>query len=163
MNTLLLFFALPIATIILAIALQKILKCPILVAAIFFAIYLIVTYAAFDSSFLVFAIAYTIIAYITAVITKLTCNFIAKWNEYNRNWCQCNDQNNTNTAQNVTAISNGTWCCTSKSNPTITLRTQSNNNCLNNSANNLQNNPMVILTNGNERNGRNCNCACGRR
>ena len=32
MNILLLFFALPIATIILAIAAQKILKCPILVA-----------------------------------------------------------------------------------------------------------------------------------
>ena len=33
---LLLFFALPVATIILAVVLQKILKCPILVAATFF-------------------------------------------------------------------------------------------------------------------------------
>ena len=41
MNILLIFFALPIATIIISIALQKILKCPILVAAIIFAIFLI--------------------------------------------------------------------------------------------------------------------------
>ena len=70
MNTILLFFALPIATIILAIVLQKILKNPVLVAATFFAIYLIVTFAVFDSDFLIFAIAYTIIAYITAVLVK---------------------------------------------------------------------------------------------
>ena len=48
---LLLFFALPVATIILAVVLQKILKCPILVAATFFAIFLIVAFAIFDSSF----------------------------------------------------------------------------------------------------------------
>ena len=40
MNILLIFFALPIATIIISIALQKILRCPILVAAIIFAIFL---------------------------------------------------------------------------------------------------------------------------
>ena len=76
MNTLLLFFALHIATIILAIAAQKILKCPFLVAGVFFAIYLIVAFAAFDASFLVFAVIYTIIAFITAVITKIITNFI---------------------------------------------------------------------------------------
>ena len=44
MNVLLIFFALPIATIIISIALQKILKCPPLVASIIFAIFLIVTF-----------------------------------------------------------------------------------------------------------------------
>ena len=76
MNALLLFFALPVATIILAIVLQKILKCPWLVAATFFAIYLIVTYAAFNSSFLIFAIVYTILAYIAALLTRIICNLI---------------------------------------------------------------------------------------
>ena len=38
MNILLIFFALPIATIIISIALQKIFKCPPLVAAVIFAI-----------------------------------------------------------------------------------------------------------------------------
>ena len=52
MNTLLLFFALPVATVILAIVLQKILNNPLLVAATFFAIYLVVAFTAFDASFL---------------------------------------------------------------------------------------------------------------
>ena len=76
MNTLLLFFALPVATIILAIVLQKILNNPLLVAATFIAIYLIVTFAAFDASFLVYAIAYTILAYITAVLTRIICRLL---------------------------------------------------------------------------------------
>lgn len=84
MNTLLLFFALPVATIILAIVLEKILDCPVLVAATFFAIYLVVTFAVFDSSFLVYAIIYTILAFITAAIVKAICNFIKN--------C-CNNQN----------------------------------------------------------------------
>lgn len=75
---LLLFFALPVATIILAIVLQKILKCPILVAATFFAIYLIVAFAIFDASFLIFVIAYTILAYIAAYLTKFLCETFGK-------------------------------------------------------------------------------------
>ena len=66
MNTLLLFFALPVATVLLAIVLQKILKNPVLVAITFFAVYLIVAFAAFDETFLVYAIVYTILAFITA-------------------------------------------------------------------------------------------------
>ena len=85
MNILLLFFALPIATIILAIAAQKILKCPILVAGVFFAIYLIVAFAVFNAGFLVFVVIYTIIAFLTAVITKLIAKFI-----------ECNENNNNN-------------------------------------------------------------------
>lgn len=73
MNTLLIFFALPVATIILSIVLQKILKNPLLVAATFFAIYLIVAFAFSDSSFLVLTILYTILAYLTAVLTKWIC------------------------------------------------------------------------------------------
>lgn len=70
---LLLFFALPIATIILAIVFQKILKSPILVAGTFFAIYLILAFTAFDESFLIYAILYTILAFIVASITQFIC------------------------------------------------------------------------------------------
>lgn len=73
---LLLFFALPIATIILAVVFQKILKCPFLVATTFFAIYLILAFTAFDESFLVNAIVYTILAFITASIVQLICKII---------------------------------------------------------------------------------------
>lgn len=73
---LLLFFALPIATIILAVVFQKILKCPLLVAATFFAIYLILAFTAFDESFLVNAIIYTILAFIVASIVQFLCRVV---------------------------------------------------------------------------------------
>ena len=60
---LLIFFALPIATIIVSIALQKILKCPPLVSAIIFAIFLIVTFVINNLNFLIATIVYTIISY----------------------------------------------------------------------------------------------------
>jgi hypothetical protein len=74
MNTLLIFFALPVATIILAIVLERILRCPILTSATFFAIYLIVAFAVFDASFLVFVIVYTILAFVTALIAEIFFN-----------------------------------------------------------------------------------------
>lgn len=109
MNTLLLFFALPIATIILAIAAQKILKCPFLVAGVFFAIYLIVAFTAFDASFLVYAVVYTIIAFITAVLTEIITNFI----EDNRNDCGCgrNNVSNVNSTANTSNINSNNCGC----------------------------------------------------
>ena len=96
MNILLLFFALPVATIILAIVLEKILRCPILTAATFFAIYLIVAFAVFDATFLVFVIAYTILAFITAVIAEI---FFKRCNNNEREYCKfkfcnCRERNN---------------------------------------------------------------------
>ena len=86
MNTLLIFFALPLATIILAVVLQKLIKNPFLVAAIFFAIYVIVAFAVFDAIFLVAAIVYTFLAYVTAAIVKILCLFFKHWNIN----CSCN-------------------------------------------------------------------------
>ena len=130
MNTLLIFFALPIATIILAIVLQKILKCPLLVAATFFAIYLIVTFAVFGASFLVFAIVYTILAYITAVITKIICHCLEIW----RQQCNCNNNGSART-QNSPVTINNTSPCTSinlgsgANLLTDTNQTRRNNHC----------------------------------
>lgn len=136
MNIILLFFALPISTIILAIVLQKILKCPILVSATFFAIYLIVTFAAFSSDFLIFAIAYSIIAYITAVLTKYISKLIEQLNRWRENQCNnscsSNRSGNENDARaNVTLTTNGA-------------------------------NPVLFLTNRNDNTVRR-NCCCGRR
>ena len=112
MNVLLIFFALPVATVILAIVLQKILKNPLLVAATFFAIYLIVTFAAFDISFLVYAILYTILAYVTAVLTKLVCNIIHTVRNINTNNNRIELTENTNIANtNTNTIRrNGCYC-----------------------------------------------------
>jgi len=68
MNTLLIFFALPIAVIIISAILEKLLNSPIAVASFIFAIFLIVTFAAFDETFLIATLAYTILAFITALI-----------------------------------------------------------------------------------------------
>lgn len=87
MNLLLIYFALPLATIILAAVLQKLIKSPILVAAIFFAIYLIVAFAVFDAVFLIAAIVYTFLAYVTAAIVKILCWFFRNCN-LNCNCCR---------------------------------------------------------------------------
>lgn len=88
MNNLLIFFALPIATIIIAAILQRLIKCPITVAALVFAIFLIVTFAISDTTFLIATLAYTLLALITAYIVCLFCN--------GRMNCGCNSCQNNN-------------------------------------------------------------------
>ena len=99
MNTLLIFFAFPIAVIIISAILEKILKNPVAVAAFIFAIFLIVTFAAFDETFLIATLVYTIIAFITALIVhfiKRKCD--NEHNIYNMlaEIIQNNDSNNNN-------------------------------------------------------------------
>ena len=88
---LLTLFALPVATIILAIVIEKILRSPIHTAATFFAIYLIVAFAAFDESFLIFVIIYILLAYIAAVIAEI---FYSRCRRKKHNCCCDNDENN---------------------------------------------------------------------
>ena len=117
MNTLLIFFAIPVATIILAIVLQKILNSPLLVAATFFAIFLVVTFAAFDESFLVFAILYTLLALITAILVRFICCLINNSdnpcvNGNNRQICNISgNENNANDSEdNEESNSNSSGC-----------------------------------------------------
>ncbi len=100
MNNLLIFFALPIAVIIISVALQKILKCPILVSAIIFAIFLIVTFIINNLEFLVAAIVYAIISFITAYLTYIICRILNSQSENcRRNNNNNNNDNNTNDTQ----------------------------------------------------------------
>ena len=99
MDNLLIYFALPIATIILAIVLQKLVRNPLAVAAVFFAIYLIVTFAAFDINFLVLAILYTILAYVTALLTKVIMELIKEHHH-----CNNHDNDDNDTILNVSTI-----------------------------------------------------------
>lgn len=120
MNTLLLFFALPVATIILAVVLEKILRNPFLTSATFFAIYLIIAFAVFDASFLVYTIAYTILAFIAAFIAEYFCQR-AEINERrnsnnNNNTCGCNRNTSNSDVATVNVTNNTTegrttWCC----------------------------------------------------
>lgn len=107
MNTLLIFFALPIAVIIISIALQKIFKCPFLVAGIIFAIFLIVTFVVGNLNLLIATIAYTILAFITAVLTNIICRIRRELDrrEGERESSCCNRRNrNSNNNNNGTQL-----------------------------------------------------------
>lgn len=105
MNTLLLiFFAIPIAVIIISIALQKIFKCPFLVSAIIFAIFLVVTFAIGNLIYLVATIAYTILAFITAVLTNLICRILRELDEREGRTSCCRGRNRSSNNNNGTEL-----------------------------------------------------------
>ena len=74
--TVLFFIVLPLATILISIVLQKLLRNPILVALLVFAVYLILAFTVFTADFLINAIIYTIIAFITAVIVRIIMEYV---------------------------------------------------------------------------------------
>ena len=91
MNTLLIFFALPIAVIIISIALQKIFKCPFLVATI----------------------AYTILAFITAILTNIICRILQELDrreeERESNCCNRRNRNSSNNNNQTQLLSITRW------------------------------------------------------
>ena len=112
MNTLLLFFAFPVATIIFAIVLEKILRNPIFTTATFFATYLIVTFTAFDANFLVYAIAYTILALASSIIAEIIFRRLEENQENENDSCGCSNriiENMQNTIENN--ANNGRYNC----------------------------------------------------
>ena len=119
---LLIFFALPIAVIIISIALQRIFRCPILVAAIIFAIFLIVTFIIDNLAFLIAAIAYAILSYLTAFLTCVICRFFNSCNS-----CNCSSCNRETQANSVSDI------------PQQLNNSQNDNNEINTILNNTQN------------------------
>lgn len=173
MNTLLLiFFAIPIAVIIISIALQKIFKCPFLVSAIIFAIFLVVTFIVGNLIFLVATIAYAILAFVTAIITQIICRILRELecrdneceicgrdrrdsrNTRNRR-CRCECSNNNNETQLLSI--NGV-CSNSNSNDDGNLLTISSNGC-----NGVENELLTINSNcSRNRNDNNnsCNNSC---
>lgn len=95
MNLILFLFIFPIATIIFSIAFQKILGNPLLVSAIVFAIFLIVTFLVYGINFIYIAIIYAILALITACIVSLLSRLgdstiqINIINNNDNNECRC--------------------------------------------------------------------------
>ena len=147
MNTLLIFFAFPIAVIIISIILQKILDNPITVAAAIFAFFIVITFAFFDETFLIATLAYTILAFLTAFLVSRLCN-----ESHNNNYL-CNTitdilQNNTNSNNTNTA---------NASLQDLLNNVNSNNNSSNScGCNNSNDNDDVLgISNNNT-------CGCGR-
>ena len=159
MNNILVFFAIPVAIIILSIVLEKQLRSPWQVAAIFFAIFLVVTFAAFDASFLIFAIAYTILAYVTAILTRLICNLIEENlsdNDRNDNNCCCH--RNRPTANEAANQSNRCNCTNQIRRVEEAVEGLSDTVCKINCL--LED---VLAENQNNNNNNNCTCMCRRR
>lgn len=172
MNTLLLiFFALPIAVIIISIALQKIFKCPFLVAAIIFAIFLVVTFIIGDLIFLVATIAFAILAFITAVITKIICRILHELDRRDsrddrdncrRERCGCSSSNDRRNRDNGTQLLSIGSCCSDRNDDNDC---DNNNSCSCNC--NTSNNSIAVRANvfpNNNANGRSRSfCGCFRR
>lgn len=129
MNIVLIFFVLPLAVIILSCVLQRIIRCPILVAATFFAIFLILTYTVFGESFLIFTIIYTILSYISAIL----CECLSRCRRNNSCYVSCNNnENDVSTVSSEPVKLNSSCNCNRSCTEDITLNanvTQANSRC----------------------------------
>lgn len=144
--TVLFYIVLPLATILIAIVLQKILRSPILVSLLVFAVYLILAFTAFTTDFLINAIIYTLIAFITAVIVRTICCLQQRLN--------CNSNNGI--CENCNSDE------TSLQNDIANLRTsisglETNIEALENNIDNLTDILSALASNNN------CNCGCSRK
>ena len=120
MNILLFFFSIPIAIIIISIALERLLDCPVLVASIAFAVLLVIATILANTTFLIAVIIYTIISFLAAWISKYICRYLKNI----RNCCD-NNSNNYNSSNVLTV--NGRVNITDETN-------NNNNNCNNNNS-----------------------------
>ena len=177
MNVLLLFFALPIATIIISIALQKIFKCSPLVAAIIFAIFLVITFIVNNINFLIATIIYTIISYITAMIVCVITKIIRRLEDRDGSCCR-EDNNNCNNTSNKLLTINSTCgnpedgnlltissnCSNGINNNLLTISSNMENSCDKHNCNNVGSNGVTARINvipNSDNNGR-TGCLCGR-
>jgi hypothetical protein len=107
---LLIFFAIVLSTIILAIVLQRIIHCPMLVGFAFFAIYLIVSAVLENVTLVIIAIILGIIAFFSALIDSVITRseFFRNNNSTNGNdnQCCCNCNNNNDDDNDTLTIIN---------------------------------------------------------
>ena len=124
-SVLLIFFAIPLAIIIFSIALQKLIKNPFLVASVIFAIILIIVLAFFDSIFLILVIAYTILSFVTAVITKIIWRLLNRNGQIESSFNNCNVNKIVEDGEEIISVS------TNENNQLLNSKsvTETNKNC----------------------------------
>ena len=109
MSNLLIFFALPLATIIISVVLERIWKNYILVTLFAFAIFLIIAFSLGDANLLVLVIIYTLLAFIAAFLSMLFKKICKKLRNLEEVEEQCNqeknDKRNCNCRRNTQNIS----------------------------------------------------------
>ena len=97
MNVLLIFFAIPLAVIILSAIIESLINCPLKVTGIFFSIFIVVAFALGGTvDYIVAAIVYTIISFITAILIRVIIN----------RRCCCGSTNNCNSCNNCNPCNN---------------------------------------------------------
>ena len=96
MNNLLIFFAIPLATIIIAIVLERVWKNYILVTLFAFAIFLIVAFSVGDTTLLVLVIAYTILAFLASFLSMLFRKLCKKLQNLEESANDCNNESDRN-------------------------------------------------------------------
>lgn len=75
MNILLIFFAIPLATIILSMIIESLINYPLKVSGIFFSIFIVIAFVlGGDAEFILAALIYTMISFITAEIVRIVIN-----------------------------------------------------------------------------------------
>ena len=140
MDTLLIFFALPIAVIIISAILEILLKNPIAVASLVFAVFLIVTFAAFDETFLIATLAYTLLALLTAFIVHILRKKCHRENDIYNLILDLIQNNNSNTESNNNGNNNNTGSKNSNTGNTGSNNNENNNNNSSNAGGNANNN-----------------------
>jgi Ca2+/Na+ antiporter len=105
MNILLIFFAIPLATIILSIIFETLIQCPFKIAGIAFSIFLIIAFALGGSSeLIVAAIVYTLLSFLSAYITMFIQNRTSEEEDDDE------ENNNNNNNNNGNSNGNGSTC-----------------------------------------------------
>ena len=106
MNVLLIFFAIPLAVIILSAILESFINCPFKVAGIFFSIFIVLAFAfGGTAELIVAAIVYTLISFITAVIIRYVINRRCNCCENDNNNCNSCNSCSRNTLNNFNDLS----------------------------------------------------------
>ena len=116
LNILLVFFAIPLATIILSAILETFINSPLKVVGIFFSIFIVVAFALGGTAELILAaLVYTIISFLTAlIIHKIKCrnniDTINVENGYTDCFSNCtNDLNTTQVEDNTVSTSSSIY------------------------------------------------------
>ena len=96
MSQTLLLFVFPIVTIIFAIALEKLLGSPLLTAGTIFGAFLIATFTVYTIDFLIYAVAYGILAFVVAYLYRFITSILSRLGGIGQN----NNGNNNNKNNN---------------------------------------------------------------
>lgn len=152
--TLLLIFALVLATIVIAIFLQRVIHCPILIGLLFFAVLVLAGALTGNTIFIILAAVLGVIAFISAF---LDC-FISRCGFFRDSGClncdNCNDCNRNRNQNGAFLLNNTSNNCNNNSQPLTILNS---------------NGEIVARINGNNvtctsnQNDNNSNCGCSRR